>query len=451
MQLTAKRKITLVYLIAFMLVAMVIPPLTSSESSILLREGANPAYTPHEAILIDGNAELVAQATAELWPGNGTAAAPYLISGYYFYDITHSIEMNNVDLHWAVVGNEIDGPGDSTVWCGIEADNSSNGQISGNLFHNRFRGIWLIDVYNLVITGNTIQDNLFNGIECAGYINSCLISENTIRRCNGLGVRSVSAVDSEISLNSISDCDGIGIQVIGSSTNCEFTDNLIVESTSIGISLGVSVGVSVMHNRIINASGPGMYIRNTDDIDVYNNSILNGGDHGMDLREFSNSVVRNNSIVGCDGIGISILSGQFSTFQSNNVSSSSDYGMKTGASAVNMTVTRNMFYSNGASAQAADDGGDNLYLCNYWDDWVSPDADSNGFVDSPYLLEGTSANTDPYPLADPNIVPPIPTTTTGSGSSTGNGVPPVPLELVIVGAGAIIVLVVGVLFMKRRP
>ena len=450
MQHIATRKITLAILIVFMLAASSSPTVVTPQSVRSPRDCARPTYTPHEAILIDGNADLMAQASAESWLGNGTEVSPYLITGYYFYDIAHSIEMNNVDLHWAVVGNEIEGPGSHDVWCGIEVDNSSNGIISGNVFRGKYRGIDIINVANIMITHNTIEDNLLHGIGSEGFINGCLISENTIRRCTGAGVWSPSAYDSEISRNTITECSGGGVQILATAVRCQILDNLIVESSGLGIQVGASIDVDIMHNRVVNGSGRGFYVTSADDLNIYNNTVVNRGDHGMDLRGFSNSLVYNNSIVGCDGIGISIVSGQYSTLQYNNISSSSGYGIKTGPSAGNMTVTRNMLYGNGATAQAADDGGENLYFCNYYDDWTSPDADSNGFVDNPYALEGTSLNEDPYPLADPSVVPATLTTTIGSGSSTGGGVPAVPLELVVVGAGAVIVLIVGVFFLKRR-
>ena len=40
------------------------------------------AYTPHDAIWIQSNQEMIDQADDESWPGDGSAETPYIISGY---------------------------------------------------------------------------------------------------------------------------------------------------------------------------------------------------------------------------------------------------------------------------------------------------------------------------------------------------------------------------------
>jgi len=199
MRVNGKKKITLFLVIGIILCAVSNSILMSSVQEAVEIESHDiliTAYTPHDAILLDGNAEMIAQATAESWPGDGSEGNPYQITGYSFYDITHSVEIRNIDVYWTFTGNEIDGPGDQTVWCGIEISNSSNGYVANNLFHNRFRGLWLIDIDDVTITNNIIEDNLLHGIECVGYINGCLISDNTIRRCDGSGIRILTGIDS---------------------------------------------------------------------------------------------------------------------------------------------------------------------------------------------------------------------------------------------------------------
>ncbi|MFX0184807.1 MAG: hypothetical protein ACFE95_17125, partial [Candidatus Hodarchaeota archaeon] len=42
---------------------------------------------------------------------------------------------------------------------------------------------------------------------------------------------------------------------------------------------------------------------------------------------------------------------------------------------------------------------------NFWNNWIAPDADSNGYVDDPYPIGGTKGvtNQDPYPLVNLNL------------------------------------------------
>jgi parallel beta-helix repeat protein len=446
MQLRAKAKITLLVLIVMAVSMVGASSEVSPPASYGPESGSNTAYTPHDAILIDGNAEMVAQATSESWPGNGTEVSPYLITGYYFYDLTHSIAINNVDVFWSVVGNEIDGSGSHDTWCGIQVDTSSNGLISQNLFHRRYRGIDIIDVANITITGNTVEDNLLHGIGSEGFINGCVISDNTIRRCVGAGIWSPSAYDSEISRNTITDCDGGGIEILAAAVRCQILNNVVEGSSGLGIQVGVSTGVDIMHNRVVDFSGRGLYVTSADGLHIHNNTILSCSDCGMDLRNFGNSLVQNNTIVDCDGIGIRIRSGQHSTFQFNNVTGSTEQGVKTESNAANMTIIRNALYDNGEASQALDDGEDNIYIFNYFSDWISPDANADGIVDVAYDLDGAAENADPYPLADPDVVPTTPEDTTSSGT----GVSPIPVQMVLAAGGAAVVLLVGVFIIKKR-
>jgi parallel beta-helix repeat protein len=446
MRANAKGKITLLLLIGLVVFAVGSPLMTSEfiRTGIDAHDQFSPAYTAHDAILLDGNAEMIALATAESWPGNGTADDPYEITGYYFYDVQHSVEIRNIDLHWTFTDNEIDGPGDLTVWCGVEISNSSNGYVANNLFHNRYRGLWLIDIDDVTITGNTFEDNLLHGIECVGYINGCLISDNTMTRCVGAGIRILTAVDSEISGNEVSDCDGCGIQVIGTTTSCQITDNSIESVTGIGIQVTQSTSATVMHNEIENATGDGIYLSVSENVDVYNNTLTGGGDDGITATHCNFGQIYNNTITGTDGIGISVMSGGNSTFRFNHVEGSSDFGLKTAANAENMTVTRNIFLSNGVEAQVCDEGENNVIIYNYFDDWTSPDADSDQIVDVAYSLDGEAGNEDPYPLAAPDAVPPTPSEPTPPPGGQ------IPLETLVIAGGAIVVVLIGVLVVKKR-
>ncbi len=449
MRIITKEKITLCLLIGLMVFAIRNPLMTTGvlqEKGLESHDSFTAAYTPHDAILLDGNAEMIAQADAEVWPGDGTEGSPYQITGYYFYDVQHSVEIRNIDLHWTFTANEVDGPGDSTVWCGVEISNSSNGYVANNLIHNRYRGLWLIDIDDVTITNNDIQDNLLHGIECVGYINGCLISDNTITRNTGSGICIFTAVDSEISENTVTNCEGTGIQVLVTATNCQITDNYVNEVTGPGIHLGNSSSVEIMHNELSNVTGYGVFVLESYDIEIYNNSLVNGEEDGMFLKDSSFDLIHNNSVVGSDGIGISVASGENSTLRFNHIEDSTNYGLKTSADTECMEITRNVFINNGAAAQVYDEGENNTYIYNYYDDWVSPDADADHIVDVPYTIDGGAGNEDPYPLADSDAVPPE---TGGTTSGTGVG-GEIPMDLLMIGGGAVVIILVGVFFVKRK-
>jgi len=443
-----KDKITLCLLIGLFVFATIGTPLITTGvvgTTLEKHNSVTPAYTPHDAILLDGNDEMIAQATVESWPGDGSEGTPYQITGYSFYDVQHSVEIRNIDLHWTFTDNMIDGPYDATVWCGMEITNSTNGYVANNVITGRYRGLWLIDIYDITITNNLVVDNIFHGIECVGFINGCLISDNTVTGNTGSGIRILTAVDSEISGNNITECDGIGIHVLNTATNCQITDNYVEEVTGLGILLGNASSVEIMHNELVNMSGDGINVLESNDIEIYNNTLLNGGDDGIFLKDSSFGLIHNNSIIGSGGIGISMDSGENSIFRFNHIEDSVDYGFMTDVDAECMEITRNVFINNGATAQVCDDGVNNTYIYNYYDDWVSPDADSDQIVDVPYALDGDAENEDPYPLADPDAVPPLTETTT---TDIGGG--QIPLEILLIAGGAVVILIVGIFFIKRK-
>ena len=445
MRTMIKNKITICLLIGLFVFAIGTPLMTTGDvqgTTLEKHDSVTPAYTPHDAILLDGNAEMIAQATLESWPGDGSEGTPYQITGYSFYDVQHSVEIRNINLHWTFTDNMIDGPYDATVWCGMEISNSANGFVDSNVITGRYRGLWLIDIYDVTITNNLIVDNLFHGIECVGFINGCLISDNTVTRNTGSGIRILTAVDSEISRNNITDCDGTGIHVLNMVTNCQITDNYVEEVTSLGILLGNASSIEIMHNELINMSGDGINVLESNDIEIYNNTLLNGGDDGIFLKDSSLGLIHNNSIIGFDGIGILMDSGENSTFRFNHIEDSTDYGFMTDVGAELMEITRNVFINNGVAAQVCDNGENNIYIHNYYDDWVSPDVDSDQIVDIPYALDGDAENEDPYPLADPYAVPPVIETDIGGGQ--------IPMEFLLIAGGAVVILIVGIFFIKRK-
>lgn len=449
MRIITKEKITLCLLIGLMVFAIGNPLMTTGvlqERGLESHDSFTAAFTPHDAILLDGNAEMIAQADAEVWPGDGSEGSPYQITGYYFYDVQHSVEIRNIDLHWTFTDNEVDGPGDATVWCGVEISNSANGYIANNLIHNRYRGLWLIDIDDVTITNNDIQDNLLHGIECVGYINGCLISDNTLTRNTGSGIKILTAVDSEISENSVTNSGGAGVHVIGTATGCQITDNYVDDVAGLGISVKDATSVEIMHNELLNTSGDGIYILGSNGIEIYNNTLVNGGEDGMVFVDSDYGLVHNNSIDGSDGIGISVTSGENSTFRFNHIKDSTDYGLKTATNAECMEITRNVFINNGVATQVYDEGENNTYIYNYYDDWVSPDTDVNQIVDVPYTIDGGTGNEDQYPLADPDAVPPVIGGTT-SGTEVGGEIP---MDLLMIGGGAVVIILVGVFFVKRK-
>ena len=63
----------------------------------------------------------------------------------------------------------------------------------------------------------------------------------------------------------------------------------------------------------------------------------------------------------------------------------------------------NMFIDNNIEgiSQAKDDGTNNNFEHNFWNDHTGPDSNKDGIVDTPYSIEGRANNVDSSPRAKP--------------------------------------------------
>jgi hypothetical protein len=104
------------------------------------------------------------------------------------------------------------------------------------------------------------------------------------------------------------------------------------------------------------------------------------------------------------GYGITLqYSSSNNTFLNNSIHHNNFYGFFIATPSFNNTIKWNDFVNNNiyTTTQAFDNGTDNVFTSNYWDEWISPDFNNDGFVDDPYPLDGDSSNTDPFPLTTP--------------------------------------------------
>lgn len=406
------------------------------------------AYTHHNAIWIQSNQEMNDQATAESWPGEGTAESPYIISGYLFDQDTQPIRIWNTDLFWILTGCLIESDG-TDQQCGTWLDGVINGVITGNEFRYRHAGMYILNVENTNITENEIHDNLGYGMEFGGWIKECNVSYNTIYNCPNGGIRvPAGTFNSTIIGNAISDCGGLGITLMGSIQNSIISNNIVERISGQGIATAMMTNSIVSLNSITNTSDNGIAVFGSTRSQIINNTVSSVvTDEGITATYFDESLIKFNTIDDCDGIGIEAISGENSTIQWNVINGCSDYALELQVDTMNYEVNFNTFNGNGATCQICDHGDSNDISFNYYSEWTSPDADVNGIVDSPYAFDGDAENEDPYPLAVAGVVPEIETPTTTPEDPTT-----IPMTFIAIGAGAVILvlIVVGVATMKRK-
>ena len=408
------------------------------------------AYTPHDAIWIQSNQEMIDQADDESWSGDGSVETPYIISGYSFNQDTQPLRIWNTDLHWIFTGNLVDSDGED-MQCGTWIDNASNGLISGNIFRNRHSGLVFMSVENVNVTDNVIYSNTATGMDFLNTMTNCEVSGNEIYHCSIGGINiPQGAINSTITGNHIYDCGGVGISIAGVTLNCLIQDNTVDRAGSNGMTISLATNSIVSLNTVTNASNDGIQLYGFNMCQAKNNNITQAGGDGLVVSYADESIISLNSIIDCSGIGIDVASSSNITISWNCVEGNVGYAIQLSDSTEYMEVVCNTFVENCDSCQIYDDGVDNVIQLNYYSDWNSPDNDANGIVDNPYLFDGEAENSDPYPLAVLGVIPdiedPSATPTTPTDPDT------IPMNFIVLGIGgaSMIVIIMGVLILKRR-
>jgi hypothetical protein len=150
-------------------------------------------------------------------------------------------------------------------------------------------------------------------------------------------------------------------------------------------------------------------------------------------------VVNENTVENCTLDGLRLDSTNTSVHW-NSVRNVTEYAVNLLSDSNQVSLKFNTFIDNGGSCQVCDDGTANTISENYYDDWSTPDADANGYVDEPYAIDGAAGNQDDLPLAAAGV---IPTTTPDESPLFIN-----PL-IIIAPVGVIIILVTFVLVRRR--
>ncbi|MCK5560510.1 MAG: right-handed parallel beta-helix repeat-containing protein, partial [Thermoplasmata archaeon] len=128
----------------------------------------------------------------------------------------------------------------------------------------------------------------------------------------------------------------------------------------------------------------------------------NSWDAGIEISNGENCYIENNAITN-NSCGLYFNSVNNNTIKNNSIYSNDLYGIRTFSSYTNKIHHNNIIDNN---IQASDSSYMNYWDDgypsggNYWSDWVSPDNNSDGFVDYPYAILDDS-NNDTWPFANP--------------------------------------------------
>lgn len=331
-------------------------------------------YPNQSPILIQGDFHFHIKAAIEGWDlsgsRDGTITKPYKISA-----ITQ-IEIQDTTVYFEIINNSIDILSDIYEKA-ISLINVTNGIIQNNLINSRFEADYGIMLKNS--RNNVITDNFITSFE--------------------MGIIFVAASDNTIQNNTITGHQGV---IIGPySNNNSVLNNLLLENY-IGISLSGSNNKLFGNN--ISSCHVGMLISNVSVINISYNDVSDC-DTGLRIRNSSSGSISHN------------------VFKNNDIGGFFEFG------GYNFTIFWNVFVSDGVtSSQFLDNSYNNTFIFNYWDDWIEPDKDMNGFVDFPYLIDGDANNSDLFPLVLPHSM----ITTTLTIQTETNTFPLIPFFIFLV-------------------
>lgn len=419
------------------------------------------SYEEHDPISINSNTNFNDTAYAEGWLGNGTVDNPYVIEGLNITGPSGSdlIHIENTDVYFQINNSLIVG-GSKGIYLynvvnglianntvifnnyGIYLDYSENNVLFNNTASYNVRyGIYLLISPNNVLINNTVFDNVEFGILIYLSGNNRIVNNSFTN--NGLSLRGSQVSDYlqlEVANNTVNGKilifwqninggtvpDGAGqvilvnsISVTVTGQNLSHTDmgllaayssNLIISNNTVfdnlyGICFDNSVNSDLSNNTVTyNSNG----IR-FDDYSANNNlhgNIVSYNSYGIFLLDSSTNnnlygnIISHNSI---NGISLSFTTNNalFGNIFYNN----SEYGITLFVSENNL-ITWNDFTNNNPSSSSQGNDASNIGLINtfdynYWNNWTTPDLNSDGIVDSPYTIDGDSNNQDSHPLTTP--------------------------------------------------
>jgi len=246
---------------------------------------------------------------------------------------------------------------------------------------------------------------------------------NTIRNMErwGITLHTYLNVGNEIGSNYV--CyNRNGIQ--GSDDRTIITNNMICYNEKYGIESTRMNGGNILNNDISHNGKAGIFLPDEGSSlhMIAHNLISYNGEDGI-YTEQGSIQIRNNSIRNNEGNGISGNCDEIYVMD-NVILDNNLFGITLANHTVNNIkggahrISRNNFISNGETPQVFDNDNNtriifisnltppiireiNYWDSNFWSDHTSPDDDSDGEVDVPYLIPGEANSSDNRPRADP--------------------------------------------------
>ncbi|MHB8604773.1 MAG: right-handed parallel beta-helix repeat-containing protein [Thermoplasmatota archaeon] len=380
-------------------------------------------YVTHAPITITSQTALVNEATAEHWPGTGTAADPYIIQGYDIAGGTSAgiLMYGSISSAITIRGNRIhDSPGHGIL---LEY-NTGAIRVDANIVSNVGSvGIYLLGLHGASVTGNTVTnagwtaiDVLFgsytvtgNVVTQAGTATSgagygLIVSVDTTTTASGNAVHGVSGTGALLSQDATTSFtgntfDGIandGIEVAyANAATLAIASNVVAAGAVYGVPVHDASLLAVTGNTVTNATR-GVFVERSSRLVVAANALTGNGE-GLTLDTVTASTARTNTLAG-NGVDLHLILAHGNVVFDNRFESAHTVRLQLSPdNRWNVTKVAGTNVLGGAFL-----GG------NAWPDYTGVDVDQDGLGDVPYgpipvgvlprdtVVEDTYASMMPY-------------------------------------------------------
>jgi len=232
---------------------------------------ARVSYTPHDAIMIMGDAGFTS--ANGVTDGTGSAIDPFIIEnweidasldgfGVYVYSTTDHYIIRNVHVFGA--GS-----------MGVVMYQAPHGAVEGCLMDNGMAGILLMETNDCDVTGNEVTDQELVGIELytCQWVN---LTGNTLLNNNMSSLAGIDACNITVSSNTCSDSNWSGIMA-EESGYWLIDDNNVSGNGFFGIGMNNTWEITIEGNDVTSNAEYGVYLGNSTDISVFHNVFIGNG------------------------------------------------------------------------------------------------------------------------------------------------------------------------------
>ena len=277
---------------------------------------------------------------------------------------------------------------------------------------------------NTLVKDNTVLSSGIYGIVLA-YSDNNLVLSNSVDGTQYL-IYDLTSINNEINGNILKNAQLDGILIEGYGNNTNIINNSVFNS-NFGIVLSYTVYVNLQNNIISNSQfePKGLYVfssnfdsfrnftisNSTIDCDVefsyWNNltsfNLLGSGTNGTLIFHSSYNTISQSIFSNGFDFGLSLINGTSNRVISNKFEDANYYAVFL-ADEIGAAVQNNQFLGQGhfSGTQAFDSGIDTLFLNNYWNGFKGPDANNDGIIDNPVIIDGPAHSKDLAPLMTPN-------------------------------------------------